>query len=72
MTWLDGVPAAVGQRVRCQRDKPKRATWAKYDGKTGVITQMNEEAQEVCVSGRWGGEAWFRMDEVVRLSEGAK
>jgi hypothetical protein len=72
----------IGDRVRCERQEPSRGTWPRYDGKTGVVTDVIQTIRErgsddrLIAVGEVGvrlqGKAptlWFRASELVKTSK---
>jgi hypothetical protein len=72
----------VGDRVRVRRREGRSGTWARYDGRDGVVVAVNRqtfpngfEYVEVGVSwapgadlARTATDAWFRADELEALT----
>lgn len=65
--WPDGQPIVRGQKVRCEREKPARGTWARYAGREGRIVGLNKVDGEILVSLSLG-QVWCLPNELKRIS----
>jgi hypothetical protein len=69
----------AGDRVRVNREAPRRGSWSRYDGREGWVCALNHQTfptgvtyVEIGVSflpsaadTKRGADAWFRCDELV-------
>lgn len=51
----------IGDEVKCQRDKPSKGTWKKFDGKKGTVVAVDDEIGVTIGN----GVVWFKPNELV-------
>lgn len=58
----------IGDRVKCQREKPTRGTWKKFDGQKGTVVAVAEDEIGVTIG---NGVVWFKPNELVLVKRGS-